>query len=352
MSERYKYAIIGVGRPLRTEGATGFGMAHSHARGFLKTDRCDLVAIADIKRDNAEAFAAQYGGPRIYTDYTEMLRAEKPDIVSICTWPHLHAPMTLAAAEGGVRAVHCEKPMAPTWGEARRMHETCSRLGVQLTFNHQRRFLEPFQLVRRMITEGRIGALRRLEAQCSDLLDWGTHWMDMLFFFNGETAAQWVIGQIDARKVHRIFGVPAEEQGLCHFKFVNGVHATLCTGFEMDLGCAIRVIGDAGTIEIGWGEPVVRIWSDGTTGWEVVPVSEGIHDEAAHGRVAADIVRCLDTGERPLLSSYHAVQSTEVIFATYESSRRRGRIDLPLSVDDAGLVTMIGEGTVAPASDS
>ena len=59
--------------------------------------------------------------PQSTLDYHEMLARENLDIVSICTWPHLHAPMVIAAAEAGVRAIHCEKPMAPTWGEARRM---------------------------------------------------------------------------------------------------------------------------------------------------------------------------------------------------------------------------------------
>ena len=47
-----------------------------------------------------------------------MLRAEKLDVVSICLWPHLHAEAVIACAKAGVRAVHSEKPMAPTWGEA------------------------------------------------------------------------------------------------------------------------------------------------------------------------------------------------------------------------------------------
>jgi predicted dehydrogenase len=352
MDKRYRLAVIGVGRPWKSEGSTGFGMAHAHVQGFRKTDRCDLVAIADVRRDNAEAFAAQYGGPRIYAHYKQMLKDERPDIVSICTWPHLHAPMTLAAAEAGVRAIHCEKPMALRWGEARAMHETCTELGVQLTFNHQRRFLEPFQKVRDMIRDRAIGALLRLEAQCADLFDWGTHWIDMLHFFNDETPAEWVIAQIDCRVEHKVFGVPLENQGLCHFKFTNGVRATLVTGHEADIGCAIRVIGDEGTIEIGWDRPVVRSWLKGQTAWTEVPVSEGIHDNVAHERVAADIVRCLDTGERPLLSSYNAVRSTEVIFAAYESSRSRGRIDLPLQTDDSALLSMLVEGLIGPRGKS
>ncbi len=348
MAQQYRLAVIGVGRPWKSDGATGFGMAHAHVQGFAKTGRCELEAIADIRRDNAEAFAAQYGNPAIYEDYREMLAAEKPDIVSICTWPHLHAPMTLAAAEAGVRAIHCEKPMAPTWGEARAMHEACAARGIQLTFNHQRRFLEPFQKARAMILDGAIGSLLRMEAQCADLFDWGTHWLDMLHFFNNDTPAEWVIGQIDCRADRKVFGVPLEGQGLCHLKFANGVRATLVTGHEADIGCAIRIIGTEGVIEIGWDRPVLRAWLKGSPDWAEIAVAEGIHDGVAHERVGADIVKCLDTGDRPLLSSYNAIRSTEVIFAAYESSRTRGRIELPLMTDDSALLTMIEQGLVGP----
>lgn len=348
MAERYRLAVIGVGRPWRTEGATGFGMAHAHVQGFLKTGRCDLVAIADVRRDNAEAFAERYGGPRIYEDYNQMLEAERPAIVSICTWPHLHAPMTIAAAEAGVRAIHCEKPMAPTWGEARRMHEACVARGVQLTFNHQRRFLEPFQKAREMIRSGAVGKVLRLEAQCSDLYDWGTHWIDMLHFFNDETPAQWVIAQIDCRTARKVFGVPLEDQGLCQFRFENGVFATLVTGKDTDIGCANRIIGANGVIEIGWDQPVVRAWLRGQSDWVDIPVAEGIHDNVAHERATADIVACLDHGGRPLLSSFNALRTTEVIFAAYESSRRRARVDLPLLTDDSALLTMLDEGLIGP----
>jgi 3-hydroxybutyrate dehydrogenase len=59
--------------------------------------------------------------------------------------------MVLDAASADVRAIHCEKPMAPTWGEAKAMHRAAAQKGVQLTFNHQRRFLEPFRLARRLL---------------------------------------------------------------------------------------------------------------------------------------------------------------------------------------------------------
>jgi predicted dehydrogenase len=110
----YRVGIIGTGKPWRSAGATGFGMAHMHARGYRAAPDAHLVALEDLNLDHARAFQEQHGGDAVYQNYREMLARERLDIVSICTWPHLHAEMVIACAEAGVRAVHCEKPMAPS----------------------------------------------------------------------------------------------------------------------------------------------------------------------------------------------------------------------------------------------
>ena len=96
-------AIIGAGRPRRTEGSTGFGMAYFHAEGFKAAKDCELIAVADIKPENAKAFSEDYAGVNPYFDYKEMLQEEKPDIVAICLWDRLHYPVTLdcIAPHGG-----------------------------------------------------------------------------------------------------------------------------------------------------------------------------------------------------------------------------------------------------------
>ena len=118
---QFRVGIIGCGRPWKSQGASGFGMANFHANGYTASPDTTIVALADINLDNARAFQAEHGGERIYTDYQEMLAQEQLDIVSICTWPHHHAPMVIAAAEAGVKAIHCEKPMAPSYAEALQM---------------------------------------------------------------------------------------------------------------------------------------------------------------------------------------------------------------------------------------
>ncbi len=355
MTRRYRYGIIGTGIPWKQEGATGFGMANPHYRGFTATDRTTLVAIANTNDDHARLFKSRHGlHCPVYHDYREMLSKERLDIVSICTWPHLHAEMTIAACEAGVRAIHCEKPMATTWGDAKRMRAVAESSGAILSFNHQRRFLAPFQSAKRLIESGSIGAIERMEATCGDMSDWGTHWLDMMFYFNEETPAEWVLGQIDSREEVRTFGVWTEQQAVSHFKFKNGVRAALYTGFEANIGGpAIRVTGSEGVLEILWESPWLRYKMAKDADWRIVNSDEGIHGEAAIDRACADLVDCLERpGHAPLLTVEHAIQHTEVIFATFESSRRRGRIDLPLTADDSALIDLVQRGEIGPSRSS
>jgi hypothetical protein len=68
----------------------------------------------------------------------------------------------------------------------------------------------------------------------------------------------------------------------------------------------------------------------------------GIHDLGAVGLGVVDLIDALKTGREPELSARRALAATELIFATYESSRRRGRVDLPLTIDDSPLLDMLG----------
>jgi predicted dehydrogenase len=349
IQDQYRVAVIGCGKPHQEAGATGFGMAYSHVRGYQLTGACELVAVADIRPENAEQLVAHTGGSaRVYTDYQELLEEERPDVVSICTWPRLHGSMVLAAASADVRAIHCEKPMAPTWGEAKAMHKAASQKGIQLTFNHQRRFLEPFRLARQLVRDGTIGTLTRLEGACDNLIDWGTHWLDMFFFYNAETPADWVLGQIDARTGRTVFGLPLEDQGLCEVKFRNGVRGLLFTGHDSDIGCQNRLIGTEGVIELHQDAPHVRLRGRGDAAWRSIETAEALHGGGAIERGIVDLISCLETGEEPELSSYKAMRATELIFATYESSRRRGRVDLPLKAEDSALLSLLAAGEVGP----
>lgn len=344
MTKTYRLGIIGTGRPWKAEGATGFGMSHDHIRGYQKTGRVELAAIADINPVVANLFAEEHGAKKIYSNYHEMLANENLDIVSVTVWPHLHAEVVIAAAEAKVKAIHCEKPMAMTWGDCKQMVEVCEKNNVQLIINHQRRFLDAFQSAQKLIKAGLLGKIIRMEAYCGDMFDWGTHWLNMMFFFNDEIPAEWVIAQLDYQSGRSIFGAPCDDQGIVHFKFKNGVRGLLFTGYESEIGCAIRVIGESGILELGWDDQPLRVRLDGSVDFKQIKTDGGLHGNNAIDSAMADVVRCLDTGATSILSARTALNNTEVIFAAYESSRRHGRVNLPLDVDDSAMLDLIQKG--------
>ena len=350
---KYRVGFIGTGRKPEKPGLLGYAMAYRHAEAFKWLPDCEMTACADIVKENREAFAGAYGIKGIYADYHEMLANEKLDIVSICTWPKLHAEMTIASIAAGVRAIHCEKPMALTYGESRTMLQLATQCGTQLTFNHQRRFGLPFRKTHELAKSGAIGKLIRMEAAVGDLYDGGTHWVDMLNYFNDEAPAEWVIGQIDCREVKLAFGAPCEYQSICHVKYRNGVYSIIITGgICQSAGPPFRLMGTDGIIEIGWSPnpgPMLRLWKRGAPDWEIVDCkNENLHGPGYIERAIADVVDCLKTGREPELCARHAMNATEIIFACYESSRRRARVDLPLEISDNPILSMIESGDLKP----
>lgn len=347
-TDNYRVAMIGVGRPRSTEGATGFGMAHRHMAGYRETGRCRLVAVADINRLNAEAFVAEHDADAaIFDDFRVMMREARPDIVSVCLWPHLHSEVVTAIAPLGPRAIHCEKPMDIHWDASIAMHEACREHGVQLTINHQRRFNLPLLKAKELIDGGEIGRVLRIDGAWHNMYDAGTHVMDMYFYFNGDAPANWVTGQTDARAGRTAFGAYQAGNGIVDAGFSNGVRGTYHFGTDWeDLGALVRVSGEAGILEVGSAEPWLRVLRYGSD-WEIIDTGENIHDDKAIYRGIADLIDALEQKREPMLSSARALRTTEVLFAAHESARRRERVELPLPPMKSPLLEMLEKGEVS-----
>lgn len=338
----YKVGIIGCG-----------GRGNGHAAGFAASEDAELVACTDTVIDKAEDFAKKRDIPKVYSDYREMLDKEELDIVSVCVWTGLHTEIIVAAAKSGVKGIHAEKPMAPTWGEAKLQHQTCVDNDVMLTFCHQRRFAAQFVKAKQLANDGTIGEVHRMEGFCSNLIDWGTHWFDMMLFYNNDIPAEWVMGQIHCEKPGSVFGIPVENHGLAYFKLKNGVYGLLATGGEHGGRAYNRIIGSDGIIELGAPDaPSVRVMHKNSAGWEA-PSLKGVVPHGSDTTLSVlDLIDCLKTGDEPELSSRKALQATELIFGTYESSRRRARIYFPLDIEDSPLISMIEEGMVGSSNKS
>jgi len=361
----FRVGFIGCGDERVKRSVKGYAMAYRHAPGYQALgDKCEIVACCDLVQERADRFAEQFGVARTYLDYHEMLEKEDLDIVSICTWMHLHEQMTVDCAEAGVKAVHCEKPMATTWGGCKRMTRVCQENGVQLTFNHMRRFGGPFRKAKELLDAGEIGDLLLMQYGESNLYDGGTHHMDMQGFFNGHQAAVWAIAQIDYSREMLVFGSHNENIAYGLWKYENGVFGQCLTGprdaARTVVGAYDKLVGTDGAIEVGPfvdedPRPLLRIKRKGSTEWENIDTEgEGLHgrsDEplAYHMRGIAHAVECLEKGTEPEHGARNALKATEIIFACWESARRRGLVELPLDIDDNPLVALVESGELKPA---
>lgn len=334
---KWKVGIIGCG-----------GRGRAHARGYKASPDVELVACADPVTENAQKLADEFGVPRIYADHHQMLQKEKPDIVSVCVWTALHLPLIRDAVQAGVRAIHAEKPMAPTWSESKEIYRLVTEANVLTTFCHQRRFAPHYVKAVELIHEGAIGEVFRFEGRCPNLFDWGTHWFDMLFYFNDDEPAEWVLGQIDAEGPPRTaFAIPVENMGVSVIQYKNGRMGLLLTGMSRGAGEDLRILGTEGVIEIlAHRSPPLRMLRSSGSGWELPDLSPVTPKGDDTVLSVLDLIECLKTGREPKLSVHKALRATELIFATYESSRSRKRIDLPLQTEDNALLTMLDQGVI------
>jgi len=360
----FTVAVIGTGTEPDDPGRDGYAMAYHHAAAYEKVDDAELVACADIVRENAEAFAAEFDldDDNVFEEYGAMLDAVEPDIVSICVPPAVHAEIAVdCVRHGAVEAIHCEKPMADTYGGAKLMTQEAKRHGVQLTFNHQRRFSDAVRTAKGLLDDGEIGDLERVEfAAPVGIFDYGSHSFDLCNYFVDETPGEWVMGQIDYSEENVLFGTHNENQAIVHWEYQNGVHgvagsdSTGTGGPASAFHCHNRLVGTDGVIEVGPESddeeelPALRIRRDGE-GWEAIETEDGLHGWEFIDRAIAENVRCLREGETPELNAENALNATELIFATWESSRRRGRVDLPLDIDDNPLQAMLESDDLDPA---
>jgi predicted dehydrogenase len=349
-----RVAFVGTGPDPENPSTEGFAMAYKHAQSYERIEGCELVGCADIVREHAEAFASTYDIDErgVYEDYEEMVLALEPDVVSICTPPATHADLVVGCAETGVvDAIHCEKPMALTWGGSRRMAEVCTHHDVKLTFNHMRRFGDVFRDAKARIDSGEIGDLVRIEYAWGNLYDNGTHAIDLCNYFNDEHAAEWVIGQLDYREEDVRFGTHNENQVFASWEYENGVFGVASTGAgEGFAGGDWRLVGTDGAIEVDIVDKVeLRIQSH--EGIETVEYDGLADQESCIDRAIADVVRALREDDTSELCAENALNATEIIFAGYESVRRRGRVDLPLTIDDNPLESMVDAGVLSPGEE-
>ena len=169
-----------------TAAVVGAGLIaeKKHIPAFLRhRNKVELTALCDLNQDGARKLAAQFGVPRVYSDLGEMMDKEKPDLVDICTPPHTHVRLAVAAMNRGCHVL-IEKPMALSVAECDQVVEGAQRNGVKVCVGHSDLFYYPFMEARELVRTGAIGEFRGMRIMLSTPTTYMTsredHWAHKL----------------------------------------------------------------------------------------------------------------------------------------------------------------------------
>jgi predicted dehydrogenase len=131
---------------------------------MLKSPHCELRAIASRHLDKGRKLADQFGIPKAYGSYEELLADPEIEAIYNPLPNHEHVPMTLAAARAG-KHVLCEKPVALTAKEAEQLREVASRVHIMEAF--MVRFHPQWLSVRERVRAGELGEVRSIHTYFS-----------------------------------------------------------------------------------------------------------------------------------------------------------------------------------------
>lgn len=134
----------------------GTGMGRYHMKEYVESPDVNLAAVCDLNREEAMFFAKQYGAEKVVSDYRDLWEVPNLDAVSIAVPNFLHAQIAIEALERGLH-VMCEKPMATTLADAKKMVETAAAQNKRLMIGMSQRFKPQSLALRDIVSRGELG---------------------------------------------------------------------------------------------------------------------------------------------------------------------------------------------------
>ena len=321
------------------------------ARYFMEV--ADVVALCDLHLERAEKTARVLGiDVPLFTDYREMFSSCEMDAVAVTAANHVHAEITVAAAEAGLH-VFCEKAMARTVPECWEMVRACKRNGVKLMVGHKRRLRPPWARMIELTRDDLLG--RPLSITVAQYCDnrpynfFGTWWADPklsggFFHVHGVHVIDWFRAMCgDAVRVWAMYGPQHDPRykfpDIVHatFQFESGALATITGGFSYPIHKFRESQGPRGGCEHG-GFKMVPYLDHIDLYWQRLDEDEMHHErfddlgfDHAYRLETSDFVRWVLEDRPPCLTWVEGLRCVEMMEAAYRSAEQAGRpVELPL----------------------
>lgn len=343
-----KYALIGCGR-----------ISPNHIAAALENN-LEIVALCDIENDKMVDTISNFNLPntvRKYTDYVEMLKNEKPDLVAICTESGKHGQIAIDCIEVNCNLI-IEKPIALSLEEADQIIEKAKENNVKVSACHQNRFNKSVQKIREAVEQDRFGRLLHgtahirwnrgddyykqapwrgtWEQDGGALMNQCIHNIDLLRWMMGDEIVE-VVGMTDNLK-HSY--MEAEDLGMALIKFSNGSYGMVEGSnniYPKNLEETLYIFGDTGTVKAG-GKSVnlIEEWHFADMLDDPDEVKEKYHENPptvygfGHKPLYADVIDAIQNDREPYVTAEDGRRALELILAIYKSAAEGQSVKLPM----------------------
>ena len=359
----YKAAVIG-----RTGGGD---YGHGLDTIFNGLENVKVVAVADENPDGLKQAVSRAGADRGYADYHEMLKKERPELVSIAPrQPDCHKDMALAAIEVGAH-LYMEKPFTETPAEADEILTAASAKGLKIAVAHTKRFMDHFLVIRNLLREKYLGDVLEVRFQGKqdsrvggeDLYVLGVHDMDMMRFWFGDPL--WCFAgvtqeglDISTEDIHRGQEPYLVAGDTIHadYQFNHNIHvgwmSVKAPGWNSNLKIQDKTVTKWGFEIFGTKRVLSHQESVGTfildspflvTGdpnvkWKPLSDVATLAPNERPGHPIRNLIHAIETNDSPMCSGEDARWAVEMVCAIYLAQRARSRISFPLDVRENPLL--------------
>jgi predicted dehydrogenase len=245
-------------------GILGFGhhAAKRLIKGFREAHDSQLVGLWRRNAARAVADAREFSIPHVFDTAEDLCASPEIDAVFVVSPDALHLPDVKLAAKHG-RAVLCEKPLGMNAGEVEEMVAACDTAGVRFGVAQNMRYNRSLELMRKWISEGRIGKPVLAHAQfaysaetsprtwiydpslaCGGPIgDVGIHCIDGLRYVVGtDVTAVSTLAHCDAASGE------VESHAVIGLDLASGAMATVTTTTRAEYRTVVEVTGETGVI--------------------------------------------------------------------------------------------------------
>lgn len=317
-------------------GFLGAGyIAGVHAAILARDERVEVASVHDVVRERAEHFARSTGAGVAHSS-SEVLAI--CDAVYIVTPNTKHDELAIVAAEAG-NHVFCEKPMATSVADARRVLKAAEKSKFVFQVGHNRRFAPVYVELKRMISETHQPHSAHVKMNRGELInpEWvgdpkitggflyetTIHMFDMLRFLFGEVATVQAIGSSHE--------YPETDDFSVLMTFRSGLHATLASSADASWLFPferIEVFCHHSTVVTREMESLA--YSEGLDGRHVEHSMHQLSKEEKWGYAQEDraFIDSVAGGIPPAVTAFDGYKSVELVEAVYQSVKKAKPVEI------------------------